>query len=171
MMMKRQKAILLVFMMLLAASVACMQQSPEALNEGKGTRDDPVLARQYAKTDVYDVRVLSAVRPVQIPTPTDEDIEVEYMKVQFGVKCTKAAEDICNLDELRSNFKVVSEEGILYDPALTIEPSEGDSILGGEILGEAEQAGWLIYEVPVGINVTEAVVGYGEDMRVFLKLP
>jgi hypothetical protein len=170
-MMKSQGVVLFVGMMLLAASVACMKQSAAVLNEGKGTRDDPVAARQYAKTDVYDVRVLSAVRPAQLPTPAGQETEQEYMKVQFGVKCTKAEDEVCNLGELRSDFKVVSKDGILYDPALTVEAPNGDNVLAGEILGGAEQTGWLIYQVPVGVTITEAVVGYGEDMRVFLRLP
>jgi hypothetical protein len=170
-MMKSLGVIIFVAVLLLASSMACMQQSAEVLNEGKGTRDDPVAAMKYAKTDAYDVQILSAVRPAQIPTPAGQKTDHEYMKVQFGVKCTRADDQVCNLDEFRVNFKVASEDGILYDPALEIDVPQGDNVLEGEILGGAEQTGWLLYQVPVGVPVTLAVVGYGDDLHVFLKLP
>ncbi|NLE50808.1 MAG: hypothetical protein GX613_05320 [Chloroflexi bacterium] len=165
--------VLLVLTALLAAGAACALNSPDRLNEGRGTRDNPVPARVFAKTTQYDVRALSVLRPLPLETetPSEEqtDLSYEYMKVQFEVRCTRDAEAICNLTELRDNFQLVGGEGVLFPPDYTLEID--DPLLEGEILGGGEKAGWLVYRVPHGLAVTEAVVQYGEDLRVFFRLP
>jgi len=164
---------LLVLALLLAASAACAFSAPDRLNEGKGTRSDPVPARKFAKTTQYDVRALSVVRPITPPDDalleTDDDLSSEYMKVQFEVRCTKDAEEICDLTALRDSFQVIGGKGVLFPPDYTFKLE--DPILEGEILGGAQKTGWLVFKVPQGLPVTEAVAEYGDDLRVFFQLP
>lgn len=58
---------------------------------------------------------------------------------------------------------------MLFPPDYTLEID--DPVLEGEILGGAQKTGWLVYKVPVGLAVNEAVAQYGEDLRVFFRLP
>jgi|GEM_PF-1704597 hypothetical protein len=163
---------LLVAGMMLAAAAACAFNSPDRLNDGRGTRERPVPARVFAKTPQYEVRALSVLRPVPVEGQGEgetTDIGTEYMKVQFEVLCSRDPEEICDLTELRDNFQVVGGEGVLFPPDYTLEIS--DPLLEGEILGGAQKAGWLVYKVPTGLTVTEAVVEYGEGLRLFFRLP
>jgi hypothetical protein len=165
-------SIAFVLVWLLAASLACMEQAPEHLNEGRGTRDDPVPARVYAKTTNYEVRAQNAVRPMAGATPTqDEEFPTEYLKVQFEIKCIRGTDEICDLNEIGPNLTVISDDGVIYEADMTATLPAGDSPLDGEILGGAEQAGWLVYQVPTGIPVTLALAKYGQDQRIFFKLP
>jgi hypothetical protein len=91
------------------------------------------------------------------------------MKVQFEVRCTRGEEEICDLTELRDNIQLVGGEGVLFPPDYSLEID--DPLLEGEILGGGVKAGWLVYRVPHGLPVTEAVVEYGEDLRVFFAAP
>jgi len=165
--------VLLVVVMLVTAGAACALNAPDRLNEGRGTRENPVPARVFAKTTQYDVRALSVLRPlpVETETPSEEesDLGYEYMKVQFEVRCTRGEEEICDLTELRDNIQLVGGEGVLFPPDYSLEID--DPLLEGEILGGGVKAGWLVYRVPHGLPVTEAVVEYGEDLRVFFRLP
>lgn len=159
--------IFLVLVMLGAASLACMQTAA-GLNEGKGTRQDPVPAREFAKTSNYEVRALSVVRPMEVKSDSPGS---EYMRVQFEIKCRKAEDAVCNLGDLRDDLKLVSSDGVLYDPVDGVALSQADKPLEGEILGQATNAGWVVYEVPLGLEVTAGVAAYGQDQRTFFKLP
>lgn len=158
-------AVLLVVLMLVASMTACSLNSPEMLNDGRGTRDNPIPARMYARTSQYDVRVLSVVMP-----QTEEATESEKrpIRVQYQIHCTKSTEDVCRLQDIGRNIKLVDASGILYDPIFSRTVEEP---LEGEILGDAEQAGWLVYEIPNGIELAAAVSEYGDDQRVFFELP
>ena len=110
---------LLVAGMMLAAAAACAFNSPDRLNDGRGTRERPVPARVFAKTPQYEVRALSVLRPVPVEGQGEgetTDIGTEYMKVQFEVLCSRDPEEICDLTELRDNFQVVGGEGVLFPP-------------------------------------------------------
>jgi len=165
--------VILVAVMLLAAGTACALTAPDRLNEGRGTRENPVPARTFAKTTQYEIRALSVIRPVTTDTSSatdaSDDRSMEFMKVQFEVLCTKDSEEICNLTELRDNFQLVGSNGVLFPPDYTLEID--DPLLEGEILGGAQKTGWLVYQVPAGLAVNEAVAQYGEDLRVFFRLP
>jgi hypothetical protein len=163
---------LLVIVMLALAAIACMKQDPELLNEGQGTRDDPVTARQYAHTTTYDVRAMNAVRPMAVentPAALDDTTQTEYMRVQYEIKCTLHSEEICNLNDVRAGIKLVGTDGVLYEPMSNIILD--DQPLEGEILGGAVQTGWVVYQVPVEVVVTQAVAEYGQDQHVFFNLP
>jgi len=165
--------VLLALVMLLVAGAACAFNAPDRLNEGQGTRDKPVPARKFAKTPQYDVRALSVVRPVTVTSEGESgkntDIASEYMKVQFEVRCNKDPEEICNLTELRDSLQVVGGSGVLFPPDYALEIE--DPLLEGEILGGAQKTGWLVFKGPQGLSVTEALAQYGEDLRVFFRLP
>lgn len=171
---QRWKAAPVVFVagILLAAAAACAFNAPDRLNDGRGTRDNPVPARVFAKTPSYEVRALSVLRPLPVDeaeAPEGGTTGSEYMKVQFEVLCARDPEEICNLTELRDKFQLVGGEGVLFPPDYTLEID--DPLLEGEILGGAQKPGWLVYRVPNGLPVTEAVVEYGEELRVFFRLP
>ncbi len=167
---------LFVILVLSISALACFQQSRAELNNGKGARDNPVAPRKYAVTPDFSIAALSVVRrPItagDIAEPTQEaepdDLHLEYLKVQFQVKCNLAEEKICNLDEIRPHIQLVSDTGILFD---SIETENNDPLLGGEILGGAEKTGWLIFKVPVGMVVTTAVARYEDGEMVFFGLP
>jgi hypothetical protein len=162
-------------MMLAVSALACMQQNAEVLNKGQGTRDDPVAARQYAHTTTYDVRAMNVVRPMNVentPAALDDNTQSEYMRVQFEIKCSRGTEEICNLDELRAGIKLVGTNGVLYEPLSDfVLDDESEPPLAGEILGGAEQSGWVVYQVPVGMSVPQAVAEFGQDQHVFFSLP
>jgi hypothetical protein len=153
---------------LVLAILACSGTPASTMNEGKGTRNDPVPAGKYMITNKYDVRAqaVSYVDTQDPPSETDE-----YRKVQFQIKCTKSPDDICDLSEIRDSLKLVSTTGIIYDsvPGVTLPPS--DKPLQGEILGGAEQVGWLVYEIPIGVEVKLAMAEYDTDRRGFFSLP
>jgi hypothetical protein len=156
----------LVVGMLALAVLACSFNSPSTLNEGQGTASDPVPLQKYARTSDYDIRALSVVRPIEEGVSTD-DSDLEYMRVQFQIRCTKDEDEICDLSELRRDIKLVDKNGIIYDPALTITV---DRMLEGQILGGAEKAGWQVYRVPEGLVVGRALAEYGQDHRVFFMI-
>lgn len=165
-----------VVLMLLISGLACASENAKVLNEGKGTRDDPIAARTYAKASSFDVRALSVIymSPTENPSPAPEETPtgVNTLKIQFEIKCTRGAEESCNLSELRNNLKLVSDDGIIYESiGDNSRLAESDQPLEGEILGGAEQAGWMLYEIPTGVTVRVAVAEFGEDQRVFFKLP
>jgi len=167
--MRVSKHVLGMLIMLVLASLACMQASAGALNEGQGTRDNPIAPRKFARTGDYEIRALSTIRPVTADNYTAPE-GFEFMKVQFEVKCTKSEAEICDLTDLQNNIKVVSNTGILY----TADPeTQLDKPLAGEILGGAADAGWLTYVVPVGMTIDQALAQYGMDGAnlIFFKLP
>jgi len=156
------------FTMLLLGALACSFQTPENLNEGRGTREKPVPAREYAKTTDYDVRAMSVVRPLAPDVQPEDDPESEYLRVQYQIRCTKSESDVCQLASLGRNIQLVDASGILYPPIYNVELEKP---LQGEILGDAEQTGWLAYKLPRGVEICCAVSEYGDDMRVFFGLP
>lgn len=159
--------------MLLISGLACASESATTLNEGKGTRADPVVARKFAKASSFDVRALSVIHlSSSTPTPEETPAGIEVIKVQFEIKCTRGSDEICDLGELRNNLKLVSEDGIIYEAALDGDGlAESDQPLKGEILGGAQQAGWMVYAIPAGVEVKLALAEFGEDELVFFKLP
>jgi len=163
----RQRPLALVAGFLALAVLACSFNSPTTLNDGRGSADKPVALQRYARTSNYDVRALSVVRPMPEASP-GPDADWEYMRVQFQVRCTVSRDKVCDLSELRRQLKLVDVNGIIYDPKLSIPV--GDS-LEGEILGDAEKAGWLAYAVPKGLRVTRAMAEYGQDHRLFFTIP
>lgn len=157
----------LVTVFLWLATVACSFNSPTTLNDGKGTSDEPVPVQTYARTSDYDVRALSVVRPVEeLSLPPESDME--YMRVQFQVRCTQGSDEVCDLTELRQDIKLVDNNGVIYEPQLNVGV---DNPLEGQILGDAEKAGWLVYAVPQGLEVHRALTEYGQDQRVFFLIP
>lgn len=158
----------LVVGMLVFSSVACMRQM-DTLNQGKGTRDDPVTALQFAKTMNYDIRGTSVERGADIPGEMPAS-DHTFMRVEFEVICTKDSEQICDLENIAEDVKLVNTMGRLYPPRLDVAQ---DSPLSGEILGKARYTGWLVYEVPESSTIQVAVVPFsadGEDL-VFFNLP
>ncbi len=164
---RRRRALALVVGLLALAVLACSFNSPTTLNNGRGSADNPVPLQRYARTSDYDVRALSVVRPMPEAT-SGADADWEYMRVQFQVRCTLSRDKVCNLSELRSQLKLVDVSGIIYDPKLSVTV---DNPLEGEILGDAEKAGWLVYAVPKGLQVTRAMAEYGQDHRLFFFIP
>ena len=157
-----------VIAVLVLAILACSGTPASTLNEGKGTRNDPVLVGKYMVTTTYEIRA-QAVSYVDTQEPaSDAD---EYRKVQFQIKCTKSADDICDLSEIRDSLKLVSTTGIIYDPVPGVKLPPSDKPLQGEILGGAEQVGWLVYEIPIGVEVKLAMAEYDTDRRGFFVLP
>ncbi|HEX3053690.1 MAG TPA: hypothetical protein VHP83_23730 [Aggregatilineaceae bacterium] len=166
----------LVILLLSIAALACFQQSRSEMNNGKGARDNPVSPRKYAVTSDFSIAALSVVRrPItasEISEATQEaspdDLQFEYLKVQFQVKCNLADEKICDLSEIGTHVQLVSDTGILINPT---DMENSDSPLAGEILGDAEKTGWLIFKVPIGMVVTTAVVRYDDGEMLFFALP
>jgi hypothetical protein len=160
---------LLVMLLLLLAGAACTLFSAESLNDGKGTRENPVPARVYAKTTSYNVRALSVVWPQvdQADQPVD-DMQTISVRLQVEIQCERADDEICQLEEIGREIKLVDGTGALYDP---VDTETVEEPLTGEILGKAEKAGWLLYEVPRGIEIKSAVAEYEQDQRVFFNLP
>jgi len=153
---------------LLLATMACVLfASPAELNDGKGTRERPVPARQYAKTLDYGVTALNAVWPPQ-DKETSLAAETIDLRVLFQIKCLMLADQVCQLDQIASHIKVVDGSGILYDPVFA---SDIGDPLEGEVLGGATKAGWLVYQIPRGVQITLALAEYGQDQRVFFELP
>ena len=166
---RRQSYPLLVIMLLMLASAACTLFSAESLNDGRGTRENPVPARTYAKTTSYNVRALSVVWPQKDEADqTVDDMQMVPVRLQVEIQCGREDDEICQLEEIGQEIKLVDDTGALYEPILT---ETVDDPLEGEILGDAAKAGWLSYEVPRGINISSAVAEYGEEQRVFFKLP
>jgi hypothetical protein len=164
---KRWNAFGLVLISLTLSAMACALISAEALNDGKGTREDPVPARVYARTTDYEVRALSVVWS----NPNDSsstDPQNASMRVQFQIRCDAADREVCPLAEIAGNIKLVDAAGILYDSVL-----DGDleKPLEGEILGEAEKTGWLAYQVPRGVEICCVVALYDPELSVFFDLP
>lgn len=174
--MKSRMVAVFVVLMLLASGLACASESATVLNEGKGTREDPIAARKYAKAASFEVRALSVIYETltedATPAPQETPAGVDTLKVQFEIKCTRGPDEICDLGEMRNNLKLVSSDGIIYEPILDDAGlEESDRPLQGEILGGAQQAGWMAYQIPTGIQVTLALAEFGEGERVFFKLP
>lgn len=157
---------LLVGMLLVISGMACtVFSSPGALNEGQGTRDDPVAVHIYAKTIEFDVRALSVVWMTQ--SDTDKDLSERTLRVQLQVRCTKADDQICVLEDIGERIKMVDASGILYEPSSNTD----ENPLEGEILGGAEKAGWLVYRIPRGVEIASLVAEYGQEQHVFFELP
>lgn len=158
----------LVLMLLTLASAACALSSPEALNDGKGTRKNPIPPQTYAHTPDYDVRALGVVwEQPEHSQPVDSQ-DTQHLRVQFQIRCDKPEDAICQIEEIRQGIQLVDASGILYDPVFsaTIE-----NLLEGEILGDGEKAGWLAFQVPRGVELVSAVAEYGDDQHVFFQLP
>ncbi|WP_119068692.1 hypothetical protein [Aggregatilinea lenta] len=153
---------------LVLAILACSGTPASTLNEGKGTRNDPVPVGKYMVTTNYEVRA-QAVSHVDTEEPSSETDE--YRKVQFLIKCRKSPDDVCDLDQIRENLKLVSVTGIIFDPVPNVDLPPSDKPLGGDILGEAEKAGWLVYEIPIGLDITLGMAEYETDRRGFFVLP
>ncbi len=84
------------------------------------------------------------------------------------MRCTKPDDEICVLEDIRRHVKLVDGSGILYEPEFSVE---GETPLEGEILGQAEKSGWVMYRMPYGVEVASLVVEYGDDQRLFFALP
>lgn len=169
----KQPALVMVVAALLLAILACSGTPASSLNEGRGTRNDPVPARRYTRTTEYEVRVLTVVRP----SPPDAEATAEPSElthryhVQFQVKCRKPPDDICDLDAISDQLKLVSSDGIIYEPMTNPPLEESDTELEGRILGGAEKTGWMVYEAPTGVELSLAMAEYGQDRRAFFRLP
>jgi hypothetical protein len=159
---------LLALICLLLATMACVLISaPEELNDGKGTRERPVPARQYAKTLDYEVVALNVEWPQQ-DKQTSLSSETVDLRILLQIKCLKLADQVCQLDEIASHIKAVDGSGMLYDPVFA---PDIETPLEGEVLGGATKAGWLVYQIPQGVQVRLALAEYGQDQRVFFQLP
>jgi len=160
----------LLILMLLLASMACTLFSAESLNDGRGTREKPVPARVYAKTTSYNVRALSLVwpQPTEEASQSADDLQTVRVRLQVQIQCQRKNDQICRLEDIGREIKLVDEAGTLYEPIMAVDLEDP---LEGEILGDAEKAGWLAFDVPRGVTISAAVAEYGEDMRVFFKLP
>lgn len=158
----------LVLIVLVLSTGACMLSSPESLNDGKGTRENPVPPRTYAHTtDEYDVRALNVVWEQENGDQENTSEEVR-LRVQFQIHCTEDANKVCNIEDIKPNIKLADASGILYEP---IFPSSIKDPLGGEVLGDGEKAGWLEYRIPRGVEIIAAVAKYGQEQYVFFQLP
>lgn len=157
-----------VIAVLVLAILACSGTPASTLNDGKGTRNDPVPVGKYMVTTNYEIRA-QAVTYMDTEQPTNE--ADEYRKVQFQIKCRKSPDDICDLGEIRDNLKLVSTTGIIFDPVYNVTLPPSDRPFQGQILGDAEQVGWLVYQTPKGLEVTLAMAEYDPDRRGFFALP
>lgn len=157
----------LVIAALVFSTVACALSSPETLNDGKGTRENPVPPRTYALTSNYAVRALSVVRDTHNGDQSSP-AEHEQIRVQFQIRCEEQEDEVCQLKDIRGHIRLVDANGIVYEPLWS---ADVDKPLEGEILGSGEKTGWLAYELPRGVDVMFAVADYGEDQRVFFQLP
>jgi hypothetical protein len=156
------------FLSLVLAATACVfMSSPAELNDGRGTRQQPIPKGIYAKTLDYEVTVLSVDSPQQDKDSSGSSQSLT-LRVQFQVRCLKQADQVCQLQEIARHLKLVDEGGILYDPVFVPEIEDP---LEGEILGDAVKAGWLVYQIPHGVSITLALAEYGQDQRVFFQLP
>jgi hypothetical protein len=165
----RRRAMLLVLTLLALSTLACsILSSPEALNDGKGSRENPVPLKEYAKTIDFDVRALSAVWINRGGNESEEDPQEQSIRIQLQVRCTKQDDEVCVLEDIRDHVKLVDGSGILYEPGFAVGDEKP---LEGEILGEAEKSGWVMYRMPYGVEVASLVVEYGEDQRLFFELP
>lgn len=165
----RRRAMLLVLALLALSTLACsILTSPEALNDGKGSRENPVPLKEYAKTLDFDVRALTAVWINRGGSESDEDPQEQSIRIQLQVRCTKQDDEVCVLEDIRGHVKLVDGSGILYEPGFAIE---NETPLEGEILGGAEKSGWVMYRMPYGVEVDSLVVEYGDDQRLFFELP
>lgn len=164
---KRWTALGTVLISLTLSTMACALISAEALNDGRGTREDPVPARVYAKTTDYEVRALSVVWPIANESAST-DLQDARLRVQYQVRCGAADREVCRLAEITSNIKLVDATGILYD---SMVDADLEKPLDGEILGGAEKTGWLAYQVPRGVEICCAVALYDPDQSVFFDLP
>lgn len=158
----------LIVMLLVLASAACVLSSPEVLNDGKGTRDNPIPPKTYAHTLAYDVGAMAAVWEQQDDSPASASEDVQLLRVQFQVHCNENEDQVCQLEDIRRDLKLVDASGILYEPVFSLEIEKP---LEGEILGGAEKTGWLAFQIPRGVEVVAAIAEYGEDQRVFMRLP
>ena len=157
----------LVVLLLGFATMACVLSSPDTLNDGKGTRDNPVPSRTYAHTIDYDVRALSVVWEQQNGSQASNSQDAQ-LSVQFQIRCNEAEDEVCRLEEIGRDIRLVDASGILYEPVFSLAI---DDPLEGEILGDGEKAGWLAYQLPRGVEILAAVAEYGEEQRVFFQLP
>jgi hypothetical protein len=157
----------LVMLTLVLAATACVLSAPETLNDGKGTRENPVPPRTYAHTINYDVRALSVVWEQQNDSQVS-DSEDAQLSVQFQIHCNQAEDKVCRLADIRGDIKLVDASGILYEPVFS---SDVDDPLEGEVLGNGEKAGWLVYQIPQGVEILAAMAEYGQEQRVFFQLP
>jgi hypothetical protein len=118
---------------------------------------------------------MNVVRPMNVentPAALDDNTQSEYMRVQFEIKCSRGTEEMCNLDDLRAGIKLVGTDGVLYEPLSDfVLDDESEQPLAGEILGGAKQSGWVVYQVPIGMSVPQAVAEFGQDQYVFFSLP
>ena len=165
---RRLTAICLVIVMLLFASLACMRQT-DTLNQGRGTRDDPVTALQFARTRSYNIRGMNVTRPMTFDhrsTPKG----YEYIGVEYEVLCTRGSEEICDLDAIADGIKLVSSTGHLFSP---VDNLPVDNPLSGEILGNARKIGRVVYQTPINTAISTATVAFKSDSAdlVFFKLP
>lgn len=151
---------------LVFAIFACSFQSPENLNEGRGTMDDPIPAQQFAITPDFEVRVLSIVTETQENAASDNG-GYERVRVLFEVRCAEASDVICDLGEIGDHLLLVDSNGAIIRP--TVYTAE-ENPLEGEILGTATATGWQEYELQYGLYVELALAEYGNE-RVFYKLP
>jgi hypothetical protein len=157
----------LVMLLLVLATMACVLSSADMLNDGKGTRKNPVPPRTYAHTFDYDVRALSAVWEEQNDSQVSSAQDMR-LRVQFQIRCNKAEDEICQLVDIRQHIKLVDTSGIIYEPVFSLNI---DDPLEGEILGGGEKAGWLIYQIPQGAEISASIAEYGQEQGVFFQLP
>ncbi|NDJ78551.1 MAG: DUF4352 domain-containing protein [Chloroflexi bacterium] len=149
------------------STIACALSSPETLNDGKGTRENPVPPRTYARTVNYDVRALNVVWEQQNESTSSESLEIP-LRVQYQIRCTKDEGDVCQLEDIHPNLKLVDTNGIVYESVFL---ADLEKPLQGEVLGDGEKVGWIAYRVPRGVEITAAVAEYGAEQHVFFELP
>jgi hypothetical protein len=164
----RHWASFVVVMLLGLSTLSCaVFSSPGTLNDGKGTREDPVPMQVYAKTIDFDVRALSVVWMDQEAAGKSEPSDQRPLRIEIQVRCTKLNDETCDLKNIAQHIKLVDESGILYEPIFSIQLEQP---LEGEVLGGAEKAGWLAYQIPRGVDVSSMVAEYGEEQLVFFNL-
>lgn len=158
----------LVVSLLVMASMACMRQT-DTLNQGRGTRDDPVTALQFARTLNYSIRGMSVSRPYDVPRRTARE-NYEFVGVEFEILCTRDDEEICDLDEIATEIRLVSDAGHLFTPRLNLTL---DNPLEGQILGNSRKVGWVVFEVPITMPVKTGTVAFASEAEdlVFFSLP
>jgi hypothetical protein len=157
----------LVMLMLALATTACAITSPQTLNDGRGTRENPVPTGMYAHTTNYDVMAIGVLRKPQNDNQSTSQ-DTQTLQVQFQVRCNEPEDQVCQLDQIGQKLRLLDANGVLYDSVYSSDLREP---LAGEILGGAKTTGWLAFQVPSGVNITAAIAEYGQDQYVVFMIP
>jgi hypothetical protein len=159
----------LVMLFLALATTACMITSPQTLNDGRGTRENPVPTGLYAHTTNYDVKAIGVLWEQQNDSQsTSSQDTTQPLQVQFQIRCNEPEDTVCQLDQIGQKLKLLDVDGVLYDSVYSANLKEP---LTGEILGGAEKTGWLAFQIPSGADITAAVAEYGEQQYVVFLIP